>query len=441
MKTHSKDYGPIETPSAYDAVVDMRYTFMSPSLKTFQAYTRPVVLKKGAGQYLWDVDDKKYVDLMAQNLCISVGYNHPLVTREATKQIEQLGHCTTMYFNPVPAHFAKELTARMPAGKDWVAHFVNSGAEAIDLAQLMARLYTGNFELLALRNAYHGLHFSAMSLTGIQSCHHAVPVSSGILHVHNPDQYRGMHGATIDPYVEEIDAVINSSTPGRVAGFIAEPIQGYGGVIPLPDGYLAAAFERVRAAGGVCIVDEVQTGFTRTGEHFWGFESHGVVPDIVAMGKGIGNGFPLAAVVVKREIAESMSAKKFFNTYGSNPMSCSAGRAVLKAIDDDCTQKNAKDVGGYMKEKLEGLKARHDVIGDVRGSGLMLGVDLVRNQAAKTPADDEAGRVSEYAKDNGVIIGKGGAMGNVLRINPPLCLTKEDVDLVIEVLDQGFNQL
>jgi len=246
MKTHSKDYGPIETPSAYDAVVDMRYTFMSPSLKTFQAYTRPVVLKKGAGQYLWDVDDKKYVDLMAQNLCISVGYNHPLVTREATKQIEQLGHCTTMYFNPVPAHFAKELTARMPAGKDWVAHFVNSGAEAIDLAQLMARLYTGNFELLALRNAYHGLHFSAMSLTGIQSCHHAVPVSSGILHVHNPDQYRGMHGATIDPYVEEIDAVINSSTPGRVAGFIAEPIQGYGGVIPLPDGYLAAAFERVR---------------------------------------------------------------------------------------------------------------------------------------------------------------------------------------------------
>jgi alanine-glyoxylate transaminase/(R)-3-amino-2-methylpropionate-pyruvate transaminase len=441
MKDQSKEYTPILDASSHDEIVDLRYTFMSPSLKTFQAYAKPVVLKKGNGQYLWDVDDKKYVDLMAQNLCISVGYNHPLVTREAIKQIEQLGHCTTMYFNQAPALFAQELTGRMPGNADWVAHFVNSGAEAIDLAQLMARLYTGNFELLALRNAYHGLHFSAMSLTGIQSCHHAVPVSSGILHVHNPDQFRGMHGASVNAYIEEIDAVINSSTPGRIAGFIAEPIQGYGGVIPLPDGYLSAAFERVRAAGGVCIVDEVQTGFSRTGEHYWGFESHDVIPDIIAMGKGIGNGFPLAAVVVKREIAESMSEKKFFNTYGSNPMSCAAGRAVLRAIDDDGTLDNAKNIGGYMKQKLQMLMAKHDVIGDVRGKGLMIGVDLVKNRNTKAPAEDEAGRVSEFAKDNGVIIGKGGAMGNVLRINPPLCIQKADVDLVIEVLDQGFSNL
>jgi len=441
MNNIKTSYTPIETSATYDEVVNKRYAFMSPSLRTFQAYSKPLVLKRGQRQYLWDVEDKKYVDLMAQNLCISVGYNHPLVTQEAKKQIEQLGHCTTMYFNPVPAHFAQELTARMPDTEDWVAHFVNSGAEAIDLAQLMARLYTGNFELLALRNAYHGLHFSAMSMTGIQSCHHAVPVSSGVLHVHNPDQYRGMHGATVDPYVEEIDAVINSSTPGRIAGFIAEPIQGYGGVIPLPDGYLPAAFERVRAAGGVCIVDEVQTGFARTGEHFWGFESHGVIPDIVAMGKGIGNGFPLAAVVVKREIAESMSEKKFFNTYGSNPMSCAAGRAVLRAIDEDRILHNAAEVGGYMKKKLQSLRAKCDVIGDVRGSGLMIGLDLVKDQKTKAPAEQEAGRVSEYAKDNGVIIGKGGAMGNVLRINPPLCLQKEDVDYVVDVLGQGFSQL
>jgi alanine-glyoxylate transaminase/(R)-3-amino-2-methylpropionate-pyruvate transaminase len=441
MNASSHDYQPIETSSDYDTIVQLRYEHMSPSLRTFQAYANPVVLKKGQGQYLWDVDDKKYVDLMSQNLCISVGYNHPLVTREAKNQIDQLGHCTTMYFNAASSHFAEELAARMPDTADWVVHFVNSGAEAIDLAQLMARLYTGNFELIALRNAYHGLHFSAMSLTGIQTCHHAVPVSSGILHVHNPDQYRGMHGAAVDPYVEEIDCTIGSSTPGRIAGFIAEPIQGYGGVIPLPDGYLSAAFERVRAAGGVCIVDEVQTGFTRTGTHFWGFEAHGVTPDIVVMGKGIGNGFPLAAVVVKRAIAESMSEKKFFNTYGANPMSCAAGRAVLRAIEEDGTRENAKEVGGYMKEKLLGLKEKHSVIGDVRGSGLMLGIDLVNDRTSKAAADEEAGRVSEYAKDNGVIIGKGGAMGNVLRINPPLCLQKEDVDLVVEVLDQGFSQL
>jgi alanine-glyoxylate transaminase/(R)-3-amino-2-methylpropionate-pyruvate transaminase len=346
-----------------------------------------------------------------------------------------------MYFNAASAHFAEELAARMPGSEDWVVHFVNSGAEAIDLAQLMARLYTGNFELIALRKAYHGLHFSAMSLTGIQTCHHAVPVSSGIIHVHNPDQYRGMHGATVDPYVAEIDCAIESSTPGKIAGFIAEPIQGYGGVIPLPDGYLAAAFERVRAAGGVCIVDEVQTGFTRTGDNFWGFEAHGVIPDIVVMGKGIGNGFPLAAVAVKREVAESMSGKKFFNTYGSNPLSCAAGRAVLRAIDEDGTRENAKEVGGYMKEKLLALKKKHSAIGDVRGSGLMLGIEVVKDQTTKEFGDEEAGKVSEHAKDNGVIIGKGGAMGNVLRINPPLCLQKNDVDLVVEVLDQGFSQL
>ena len=441
MNDYNNNYRPIETSSEYDTVVQLRNTFMSPSLKTFQAYAKPVVMKRGQGQYLWDVHDKKYVDLMAQNLCISVGYNHPLVTRETQKQIEQLGHCTTMYFNPVPAHFAEELVARMPDSEDWVVHFVNSGSEAIDLAQLMARLYTGNFELLALRSSYHGLHFSAMSLTGIQSCHHAVPLASGILHVHNPDQYRGMHGTTIDLYVEEIDRVIDSSTPGQIAGFIVEPIQGYGGVIPLPIGYLSAAFERVRAAGGVCIVDEVQTGFTRLGSHFWGFEVHGVTPDIVVLGKGIGNGFPLAAVVVKRDIAESMSKKKFFNTYGSNPMSCAAGRAVLRAIDEDGTIQNAKEVGGYMLERLQELKNKHSVIGDVRGSGLMLGIDLVKDRTTKAAADEEAGRVSEHAKDNGVIIGKGGALGNVLRINPPLCIRKEDIDFVIDVLDQGFSQL
>lgn len=441
MNNATINYRPIETSSEYDTIVQLRNKFMSPSLRTFQAYAKPVVMQRGQGQYLWDVQDKKYVDLMAQNLCISVGYNHPLVTREAKNQIEQLGHCTTMYFNPVPAHYAEELVARMPGTEDWVVHFVNSGAEAIDLAQLMARLYTGNFELIALRKAYHGLHFSAMSLTGIQTCHHAVPVSSGILHVHNPDQFRGVHGAAIAPYVAEIDCTIESSTPGRIAGFIAEPIQGFGGVIPLPEGYLAAAFERVRAAGGVCIVDEVQTGFTRTGSHFWGFEDHGVIPDIVVMGKGIGNGFPLAAVAAKREIAEPMSAKKFFNTYGSNPMSCAAGRAVLRAIDEDDTQQNAKEVGGYMMQKLQDLKEKHSVIGDVRGSGLMLGIELVKDQTTKVIADEEAGRVAEYAKDNGVIIGKGGAMGNVLRINPPLCIQNEDIDFVIDVLDQGFSQL
>lgn len=438
----TKEYLPIETNWDYDATLERRHRFMSPSLRTFVAFQRPIVLKRGYMQYLWDESDKKYLDCLAQNLCISVGYNHPLVNREAKKQIDDLMHCTTMYYQPVPAHYAEELVAKMPPGQDWVAHFVNSGAEAIDLAILMARLYSGNFEILSLRNSFHGLHFGAMSLSGIKTCRHNLPLAPGVVHVHNPDQYRGVHGATVEPYLKEIDITINSSTPGQVAGFIAEPVQGFGGVIPLPvEGYLAGAFERVRAAGGVCIIDEVQTGFGRMGSDMWGFEAHGVTPDIVVMSKGIGNGFPLAAVVAKREVAEAMSQKKFFNTYGSNPVACAVGRAVLRAIDEDGLMENAKAMGALLKEKLEPVKKGYDVIGDVRGRGLMVGVEFVKDRTTKEPAPDEAARVAETAKDLGLILGRGGVFGNIIRINPPLCLGKTDIEMVADIIKEGCAKL
>jgi len=438
---YKRNYNPIETNWSYDGVVQKGLTFTSPSVKTFQAFSKPLVLKKGEGQYLWDVNGKKYVDLMAQNLCISVGYNHPLVNSEVKKQMDMLTHSTAMYVHAVPVHYAEELAARFPSGQDWVVQLVNSGAEAVDVALLMARLYTGNIEIIALRTCYHGIHFSAMSLAGMHIFRQPIAPVPGILHVANPHPYRGVFGASTEAYLDEIDRTIISSTPGKVAGFIVEPIQGFGGVIPMPDGYLSGAFERIRAAGGVCIVDEIQTGVSRTGDHLWGFQMDDAIPDIIVLGKGIGNGFPLSAVVVKREIAEAMAHKKWFNTYGSNPMSCAAGRAVLRAIDEDKTQQHAKEVGGYAKEKLQRLQAKYDIIGDVRGRGLMLGVELVKDRTTKEPADEEAGRVVEAARDNGVIIGKGGAMGNMLRINPPLCVQKEDVDFFIEVLDSSFRQL
>jgi alanine-glyoxylate transaminase/(R)-3-amino-2-methylpropionate-pyruvate transaminase len=363
------------------------------------------------------------------------------VNAEVHKQVDELVHCTTMYYQPVPAHLAEELVGRMPPGEDWVVHFVNSGAEAADLALLMARLYTGNFEIIALRNCFHGLHFASMSLTGIAACRHALPPSPGILHVHNPDQYRGMHGATVAPYVAEIEVLINSSTSGSIAGFIAEPIQGYGGVIPLPMGYLEGAFERVRSAGGVCIVDEVQTGFARTGSDFWGFSAHGVTPDIVIMAKGIGNGYPLAAVVAKREIAEAMAKKKFFNTYGANPVACAAGRGVLRAIEEDGLMANAERMGGLLAGELQRLKDAHEVVGDFRGKGLIMGVEIVKDRAARTPAPELAARITETAKENGVIFGRGGTLGNVLRINPPLCANAQDMRLIGEVLETGCNSL
>ncbi|MBF0529467.1 MAG: aspartate aminotransferase family protein [Deltaproteobacteria bacterium] len=437
----NKNYKPIETDWDYEATANRRHKYLTPSLRTFVAFQKPIILKRGHMQYVWDEKGKQYLDCLAQNLCISVGHCHPFVTSEAMKQAEELTHCTTMYYQPVPAHFGEELGAKMPPGEDWVAHFVNSGAEANDLAVLMARLYTGNFDLLALRNSFHGLHFGAMSLTGIKTCHQNVPQNHGIIHVHNPDQYRGVHGATVDPYIKEIEITINSSTPGQIAGIIIEPIQGFGGVIPMPKGYLAGAFESVRAAGGVCIIDEVQTGFARMGTDMWGFQAHGVTPDIVVMAKGIGNGYPLAAVVAKREIAEAMSQKKFFNTYGSNPMACAAGRAVLRIIDEDGMMENAKVTGNLLMKRLEAVKNRHDVIGDYRGRGLMIGVEFVKDRTTKEPAPEEAARIVEAAKDHGLIVGRGGVFGNIMRINPPICVTEKDMEFVADVLDESCQKL
>ncbi len=434
-------YSPIETNWDYQATLDRRHQFMSPSLGTFTAFQKPLVLKKACMQYVWDEQGKKYLDCLAQNLCISVGHNHPLVNSEAKKQIDDMVHCTTMYYQAVPGHFAEELAAAMPPGEEWVVHFVNSGAEANDLAMLMARLYTGNFDILSLRNSFHGLHFGAMSLTGIGTCRHNVPSSPGILHVHNPDQYRGVYGAVLDPYLNEIDITMKSSTPGRIAGFIAEPVQGFGGVIPMPEGYLKGAFERVRAAGGICIIDEVQTGFGRMGSHMWGFESHGVTPDIVVMAKGIGNGYPMAAVVARREVAQAMAEKKFFNTYGSNPVGCAAGRAVLRVIKEDRLMENAKETGNLFEEKMITVIKKHDVIGDFRGRGLMRGIEFVKDPVSKKPAPDEAMQVAEMARENGLIMGRGGVYHNILRINPPICINEEDMNFVAELLDECCSRL
>lgn len=434
-------YKPIETDWDYQSTLARRRRYMSPSLSTFVAFNEPVILKKGEMQYVYDEKGKKYLDCLAQNLCVSVGHCHPFVNAEVKKQIDQLCHSTTTFFNAIPAHFAEELTATFPAGEEWVAHFVNSGSEANDLALLMARLYTGNNDMLALRDSYHGLHFGAMGLTGVKSCRHKVPLGGGVVHVSNPNTYRGMHGAASEKYLQEIDEAIATSTPGEIAGIIIESIQGFGGVFPMPEGYLAGAFERVRAAGGVCIIDEVQTGFGRTGANMWEFMAHGVTPDIIVMGKGIGNGYPLSAVVARREVAEAMVERKFFNTYGSNPMSCSAGRAVLRVIEEDNIMANVTEAGDHLAAQMVGLMDKYEVIGDFRGRGLMRAVEFVKDRSTKEPGTAEASRVQESCRESGVIVGRGGRYGNILRINPPLCANKGDMQLLADALEKGCSQL
>jgi alanine-glyoxylate transaminase/(R)-3-amino-2-methylpropionate-pyruvate transaminase len=422
-----------------DGIIRRRETYYAASQRAFMPYKTPLVFKRGERQYLWDEKGKKYIDLLGMNVCISVGHAHPKVTAAVKAQIDELQHVTTMFYHPVPAHYAEELAARMPRGHDWVVHFTNSGAEAVDLALVMAQTHTRNIDTLALRNAYHGATVGAQSLTGIGGFRHPIPLLTGIHHVANPDPYRGVFGDDVAAYLDEIDRTILHSTSGKLAGFFVEPVQGYGGIVELPPGYLKAAAEKVRAKGGILIADEVQSGFGRTGDSFWAFEQHGVVPEIVVMAKGIGNGFPLGAVVSQRHVADSMAGKYSFHTYGANPMACAAGRAVLEVIDEERLQENAGRVGAKLKAVLSRLHQRHEIVGDVRGRGLMLAIEIVKDRKTKEPGSEIAADIFERTREEGLVVSKSGAHRNMLRMVPPLCLSETDVDQVADAVERCFK--
>ena len=279
--------------------------------------------------------------------------------------------------------------------------------------------------------------------------HHTwkLPVLQGpyVHHALCPEPYRSGLGGSPEEIAAaaaaDIAELIRYSTPGRIAGFIAEPIQGVGGVTSAAPNYFREAYRIVREHGGLCIADEVQTGFGRTGEHYWGFQNFGVVPDIVTMAKGFGNGAPLAAVTTRREIAEVLAQRLHFNTFGGNPVSTAAGLAVMDVIEEEGLQRNAKVVGRRFKDGLERLATVHPIVGDVRGMGLMLGVELVTDRKERTPASAETIEVLEAAREMGVLLGKGGLAGNVLRIKPPMCITADDVDFALDVLDRAFARV
>lgn len=424
-----------------DDIIEMRDTYYAASQKAFAPYERPLILKRGKGQYLWDELDNKLIDLLGMNLCISVGHAHPAIVEAVKEQAEQLTHCTTMFYHPVPAHFAAELAATMPKGHDWVVHFTNSGAEAIDLALMMARASTGNQDFLTLRNSYHGATYGAQSLTGVRNFRHNIAQLSNIVFCAEPNQYRGIFGAGTQPYLDEIERTIAHATSGRLAGMIVEPVQGYGGIVEMPDGYLKGAFEMVRAAGGICVVDEVQSGFGKTGGSMWCFDAHGVVPDIVILAKGIGNGIPLGAVVARREVADAMEGKFLFHTYGANPVACAAGRAVLRVIERENLIENARVVGAELRAGLDVLQQKHEIIGDVRGRGFMQAIELVKDRRTKEPASRETAFVFQRTREHGIVVSKSGNFGNILRMVPPLCLSMEDVGPTIEALDRSFADL
>lgn len=428
-------------PSA-DEVFRLRKEFLNPGI--FLYYKEPIMPVEGRMQYLWDETGKRYLDALGGIVTISVGHCHPDVVEAARKQNETLQHSTTIYLHPNIAEYAQALAAKMP-GDLKVCYFVNSGSEANDLALLMARAYTGNYDVIALRNAYHGGNAVTMGLTAHRTWKFNVPHSFGVHHAIAADPYRGRWGRDdVDAgknYADDVKEVLNFATSGQVAAFIAESIQGVGGCVVFPDGYLKHVYEHVRGAGGVCIADEVQAGFGRTGTHYWGFEAQGVIPDIVTMAKGIGNGCPLGAVVTTPKIAATLAQRIHFNTFGGNPVVCAQGKAVLEVIDREKLKQNSLKIGNKILAGLNKLKEKHNLIGDVRGKGLMLGIELVKDRQSKEPAREECAQILESCKEMGLLLGKGGLWGQTVRFSPPMCIHEQDADFLLEVLDLAFDRI
>ncbi len=420
-------------------IASMRQQFANPAI--FTLYKDPLLIVEGYMQYLWDETGRRYLDCLAGIVTIGIGHSHPTYVKRVTEQMATLNHATTIYLHPNFAMLAKKLASKMPKGLE-VTYFTNSGTEANELAVAMARLFTGNSDLITLRHAYHGNSPAAMGFTGLGNWKFPLEGGGRVHHAINPDPYRSPFTGTPEEIAsraaDDVRDLIRTATSGKIAAFLCEPVQGAGGVTHGAPNYLKEVYGHVRAAGGLCIADEVQTGFGRTGEHYWGFQNFGVTPDFVTMAKSLGNGAPIGAVTTRADIAKSLTQKTHFNTFGGNPVSMAAGLAVLDIIDADGLQQNCRERGKQFRAGLDKLKKSYPVIGDVRGLGLMLGVELVTDRATREPAKGPAADVLEATREAGLLIGKGGIDGNVLRVKPPMCITAADVEFALDVLDRSF---
>lgn len=407
------------------------------------SYREPLKIVRGEGQYLFDEVGNRYLDLV-NNVC-HVGHCHPHVVEAGRRQMGLL-NTNTRYLHDHLAEYLLQLTDRLPEPLS-VCFLVCTGTEANDLALRLARAHTQSREIIVLEHAYHG-HSPSLIEIGTYKCEG--PGGEGLAdHAHKvscPDPYRGPYRGedSGERYAEDVAQAVEviQGTGKRVGAFLAESLLGCGGQIVPPSGFFERAYAAVREAGGVVIADEVQVGFGRVGTHLWAFESHGVVPDIVTLGKPIGNGHPLAAVVTTPEIAASFdTGMEYFNTFGGNPVSCAIGLAVLEVIEGERLQARAHELGKRFKAGLDELAARHELISDVRGLGLFLGVELVTDLESREPAAGAADRVVDLMKGRGFLLSTDGPDHNVIKIKPPMVLSAEDVDATVESFDNVLGEV
>ena len=413
--------------------------FLFPAVATY--YQDPIALVKGLGMHVWDDRNNRYLDCFGGVLTVSVGHAHPTVTAAVVEQIQTLVHASALYANKPQSDLAEKL-AQIAPGEMSKSFFTTSGTEANDTAIMAAKHATGRSDVIVLRHSYSGRSASTLSACGNSGWKHWPAQVAGFSHALAPYCYRcPLHLEYPSCEVAcagDIEELIQTTTTGEIAAFMAETILGVGGFIVPPPGYFEKAYEIARRYGGVCIADEVQTGWGRTGEHWFGIERSDVKPDIMVSAKGMGNGTPVAMTIATPEIADKYPGTTFA-TYGGNPVSMTAALAVIQVIEAENLRENARTTGDYLRARLEELKDKHPCVGDVRGMGLMQGVELVKDRKTKEPHPQGVNQLFEETKKRGVLIGKGGLYGNVIRTGMPLIASKSDVDELVCAMDAGLT--
>jgi len=420
-------------------VIEKHKKYLFPIIANY--YEEPLVVDHAKGSYVYDIEGKEYLDFFGGIVTISVGHCNEKVTGAIQGQVDKLQHVSTLYPNEPHVRLAEKL-AHITPGRLQKSFFTNSGTEANETAVLLAQLHTKCQDVIALRHSYSGRSHLAMSLTAHASWRLMPTPTPGIHHIPNAYCYRCPFGLTYPSCdlkcAKDMEEAIQTQTSGRIAAFLAEPIQGIGGFITPPKEYFQEIVSIVRKYGGLFICDEVQTGWGRTGGKMFGIEHWGVEPDIMTFAKGMANGVPIGATIAPAEIADSMKGMTI-STFGGNPVTSTAALATIQVIEEENLVENARLMGQRLREGLEGLQQKYPVIGDVRGMGLMQALELVGEN--KRPDSEAVKRFFERTKANGLLIGKGGLWGNVIRITPPLNITREQVDEAIKKLDRSFMQM